>query len=186
MKSTIITCEQQQDKVILADTGRAILNLNEREVEVEEMNGDETATVKKYQYDSLILDAPVLSVDAALAAVKALKIADIESYDKSDSVNTFTLEGEKAWYSKADRLGLINGITQQKNSGEKQTTLWNGTSGHVMDVDDALDLLSKLELYAIGCNDTTRSHLAEVAALGDIESVFNYDITEGYPDKLTF
>lgn len=186
MKSTTIICEEKQDKVILCDTGRAILNLNEREVETEETNGDETVTVTKYQYDSVTLDAPIQSVEAALVKVKELKTLDIEEYDNSTAVNEFSLNGRYTWYDKAKRVGLVNLIKSQKDLGEANTVLSDKGIQYEIPVDTALQMMAMLEVYAGKCYNVTDGHMAAVASLGDIESVFNYDFTLGYPDKLEF
>ncbi len=43
-----------------------------------------------------------------LDELKEMKIADINAYDKSDAVNSFTLSGKRMWLTKEDRVGLVN------------------------------------------------------------------------------
>ena len=45
-----------------------------------------------------------------LDELKEMKIADINAYDKSDAVNSFTLSGKRMWLTKEDRVGLVNSI----------------------------------------------------------------------------
>lgn len=47
-------------------------------------------------------------------------------------------------------------------------------------------MLVALEVYAGDALNVTESHKATVNALNDIESVDNFDITAGYPEKLSF
>ena len=46
------------------------------------------------------------------------------------------------------------------------------------------EALSKVEVYAIKCNNATRQHLRDVEAMTDAESVCGYDYTAGYPEKV--
>ena len=43
-----------------------------------------------------------------------------------------------------------------------------------------------LEVYAGDALNVTESHKAAVNALNSVEEVEAYDITDGYPEKLTF
>lgn len=47
-------------------------------------------------------------------------------------------------------------------------------------------MLVALEVYAGDALNVTESHKAAVNALETIEEVDNFDITTGYPDKLSF
>lgn len=55
-----------------------------------------------------------------------------------------------------------------------------------MNIDNALHMLKKLEVYAKQTNNVTHQHKAEVMALTSIEDVEAYDVTKGYPEKLVF
>jgi len=46
--------------------------------------------------------------------------------------------------------------------------------------------LAQIQIYADRCYIVTETHKAEVNALEAIDDVDNYDITSGYPEKLTF
>ena len=47
-------------------------------------------------------------------------------------------------------------------------------------------MLAQIQLYADQCFIVTKQHKAAVEALDSIEAVDNYDVTAGYPTKLTF
>jgi hypothetical protein len=49
-----------------------------------------------------------------------------------------------------------------------------------------LDILSKLEVYAIDCYNTTTDHLYNINNISNIEELDSYDYTLNYPEKLTF
>ena len=128
-------------------------------------------------------DFGLVPVKSALDKYKDKLISEINEYDKSEDVNTFYYKGEKAWLDKATRVGLINSTTILKNSGEENTTLWLNNKAFIITCNDLLDLLDKLELYTIKCNNVTNQHKANILALTSIQE---YDYKSDYPLKLQF
>lgn len=120
------------------------------------------------------------------AKQKQHKINDILKYDSSPEVNGFYLNGELVWLSKDMRVGLVNSTTIEKNAGIQETTLWFEGRSFVIGVDDVLEMLSVLEIYAKQCYNKTQEHIAEVNDLEDVKDVDDYDYTVGYPEKLHF
>lgn len=116
--------------------------------------------------------------------VRARVLAEIESYDKSDKVNSFTLDGDDVWLDKATRVGLMNSTQIEKSSGHDETVLWFGGKSYTIPCDLAIQMLSALEMYALECYNVTARHKAEIDSLQTIEEVENYDYKTGYPDKL--
>lgn len=116
------------------------------------------------------------------------KIAEIEAYDKSDAVNSFTLDGAAVWLDKDTRVGLMNSVTIEKAAGREETTLWFPIGGTpqkiVINVDKAIQMLAALELYALACYNATAAHIANVGKLTDEAEIEAYDYTTGYPHKL--
>jgi hypothetical protein len=49
--------------------------------------------------------------------LKEMKIAEINAYDKSDAVNSLTLDGKQIWLDKDTRVGLVNSINIEKEAG---------------------------------------------------------------------
>lgn len=127
---------------------------------------------------SIIFDTPTLE------NAKAKKIEEINKYDSSSAVNSFTYSGTDYWLDKATRVGLMNSTTILKEAGETNASLWLGNLHVVLPVDDVIDKLSQLEVYALECYNVTAQHKAAVDALQTIEDVESYDITLGYPTKL--
>ena len=119
-----------------------------------------------------------------LKQAKVDKIAEIASYDTSDKVNGFMLNGQIVWLDKATRVGLMNSTTIAKASGKQTTTLWLGGLKLVVDCDKAIQLLSALEMYALECFNVTASHKQAVSELTTIEEVEAYDYKSGYPKML--
>lgn len=121
-----------------------------------------------------------------LEQVKQEKINKIISYDVSDNVNSFTVNGEQAWISKADRVGLMNSTSIEKANNKTNTYLWFNHTRLTISCDNLIDMLSTLEEYALDCYNVTEQHKANVEALATIEEVEEYDYTQDYPNKLTF
>lgn len=116
--------------------------------------------------------------------IKDAKIREIIAHDTSGEVNSFILNGNPVWLSKADRVGLMNSINIEKASGRETSILWFGGVKLEINCDTAIQLLSALELYALECYNITASHKASVLALESIEEINAYDYTIGYPEKL--
>ena len=135
-------------------------------------------------YDEYV--EPPLTEKEKLEQAKADKIAEIEHYDNSPSVNFFTLNGKERWLKNDLRRSLSYSTNILKEEGEKTVDIWFDTECETMNIDNALYMLKKLEVYAKQTNNVTHQHKAEVMALTSIEEVEAYDITKDYPEKLVF
>lgn len=122
--------------------------------------------------------------EKTLESAKQQKLAQVDEYDTSEDVNSFVLNGNAVWLSKADRVGLMNSISIEKIAGRDTSTLWFNGVKLVVNIDQAIQLLSALELYALDCYNVTASHKANVRELTTIEDVDAYDYKIGYPSKL--
>lgn len=120
-----------------------------------------------------------------LTEAKALKLAEIEAYDKSDAVNNFILDGIPLWLPQEVRISVMNSTNVRKQLGLTDTTLWLNGMKLVLPCDLVLGLLAKIENYALLAFDTTEEHKANVRRLTTIEEVEQYDYKRGYPEKLT-
>ena len=140
----------------------------------------EYITWKEYAEEcaSIIFDAPTLE-----NAIKA-KLEEITKYDVSSAVNGFYYQGNEYWLDKDTRVGLMNSTTILKEAGEINTSLWLGNLHVILPVNDVIDKLSQLEVYALECYNVTAQHKVAVSGLQTIEEVKAYDITSGYPTKL--
>lgn len=121
-----------------------------------------------------------------LDELKEKKIADINAYDKSDAVNSFTLAGKDMWLNKEDRVGLVNSINIEKQAGRLDTVLWFDAVKYTIPISSALLMLNSLELYALDCYNVTQQHIAAVRGLQTKEEVESYNYKTGYPNKLEF
>ena len=110
----------------------------------------------------------------------------LKDYDKSDSVNSFIINGKSAWLDKATRVGLINSLNMEKVAGREMSVLYLNGEKIDISVDDALQLLVVLELYAKECYVVTEQHIANVRKMNDIGRIHNYRFDVGYPEKPKF
>lgn len=156
-----------------------------------EMNAYECyeCTLPKATFDEAKVRAAFTQFSAKLDALKleeakTKKIAEITTYDTSDKVNGFMLNGLLVWLDKATRVGLMNSTNIAKAAGQETTTLWLKGIKLVVDCDKAIQLLSALEMYALECFNVTASHKAAVSELKSIEEVEAYDYKIGYPKML--
>ena len=118
------------------------------------------------------------------------KIDQIEQYDNSDSVNSFTIvlgdDSMTAWLTPNQRANYKNSVDAAKLVGlEELHPVFNGMQ-LTLPTETAEMALAQIQLYADRCFIVTETHKAEVQALESIEAVDNYDITSGYPEKLNF
>lgn len=107
-----------------------------------------------------------------------------QGQQKANGTRIFALNGSLVWLDKDTRVGLMNSTNIAKASGSDTTTLWLGGARMVVPCDKAIQLLSALEMYALGCFNVTASHKAAVGALKTIDEVLAYDYTKGYPERL--
>lgn len=135
-------------------------------------------------YNASLINTDV--VDSSLTEAIEKKLQEIDVYDNSDAVNSFTFNGITLWFSAETRAGFKNSIESASLLGE--TTISIPTTAGVINLplNDAKIMLAKIQRYADACYLVTMQHKQEVAKLTNITDVEAYDITKGYPDKLTF
>ena len=121
-----------------------------------------------------------------LSQAKDAKTREIEAYDRSSAVNSFTLGGTEMWLSFDERSRIRQSIDAYRNDGRTEMTKWFNGKAFTFPLDTWQTMLDKLSVYASEALNVTERHKAEVQALTTIEGVEAYDITKGYPDKLTF
>lgn len=131
-------------------------------------------------------DADRAIVEAHLTALmREAKLKEIEAYDMSPAVNSFSLDGMVVWLDFELRSKLRSRLPVEEAAGRDTTTLWLGTHSFTMPVKLASALLDRIELYAADCFDVTSAHKAAVEALATREAIEAYDHTAGYPEHLT-
>lgn len=178
----------KQPKISYCDLKQVYVRVNEEEIQVEEYDGmesgEEPRLVTKFQYDVVLTTVDYPTEAHVISKMKELKHNEIIEYDSSSEVNSFIFKGVEMWLDKDTRNGLIMRLNAEKAAGRVETTLWFKTMSFTLGIDEGLQLLGALELYASACFDNTSNHLAELEKLSDVEDIFNYDYKSGYPEKL--
>lgn len=121
-----------------------------------------------------------------LGEAKREKIREIENYDSSEAVNSFTISNQTMWLTVSERQQLATQISSNEAIGRETMTRWFNGHEFTYPITSWKQMLVALEVYAGDALNVTESHKAAVNALNDIESVDNFDITTGYPEKLSF
>lgn len=187
--TTSLTFLERHPLIEYGVLGNTYVYANEQEVEEEytDMNpdgNDEKKTRTVYKYDVVDIDKRFKTEDEVIAELKVLKNDEITKYDTSSNVNVFSLNGVDVWLDRDTRVSLMNSTTIAKNMGQENTTLWLGTIKITVKCDQAIQLLSALEMYALSCFNKTAEHKKNVEALSTINEIVSYDYTVGYPEKL--
>lgn len=134
----------------------------------------------------------VFSEEDTLEDVIDSVIQDVISYDKSDNINIcyISFKGNVIpyWADKLERSSLKIAVQDSVQQGRTHYRLDIRELGVAvnMECDKLLDILSKLEVYAIDCYNKTTDHIFAIKELTSIEDVNSYDYKCGYPDKLVF
>ena len=124
--------------------------------------------------------------EESISVKKKTLIEEIITYDSSDEVNVFYINGLPVWLDKNTRAGLKLRFEAEIAKGKTVTTLWHENMEFPLLLNLATQMLYDIEVYASDCYDNTQRHIAEVNRLEDIQAIEGYDYTTGYPDKLTF
>lgn len=147
-------------------------------------NEHPSATVE--QVITMTLPSETMTLEQA----KAAKIFEIEEYDRSSMVNSFNIvDGENtmtAWLTPAERSNYKNSIDAAELVGLTEVHPVFNNIQLTIPTATAKLALAQIQLYADRCFIVTETHKSDIEALDSIEAVNNYDITAGYPEKLSF
>lgn len=125
-------------------------------------------------------------VERTLEMAKQEKIAEIDAYDTSDAVNGFTYQGQTMWIDKATRVGLVNAVDSAILLDKDTITFGIDGVSVTLPCVAAKAMLAQLELYALDCYNVTLDHKTAVESMETIAEVDAFNITVGYPEKLSF
>lgn len=125
-----------------------------------------------------------------IESIRLSKIKEIEAYDSSDAVNSFTLNGASMWLTKDLRASLFVLTQSRKLLGESSVPLSvpleTGTIFIELPADNVLGMLAVLETYSSDCKMNTDRHMMHVKQLTNAEAIRAYDHTANYPNKPKF
>lgn len=124
------------------------------------------------------------TAEELLEQARAERLAALDEYDSSDSVNSFTLNGNPMWLDYATRQQLRTSIEAYQAQGIENVTKWFGGMQFTFPTATWLQMLNALEVYASEALNVTEAHRAAINALTSIEEIDEYDFTTGYPQKI--
>lgn len=119
-----------------------------------------------------------------LQTAKNIKIAEINRYDTSNAVNSFTYKGVEMWLSREDRIVLKDRFEREQSAVVETTNLYYGGQAINITPTEGVGLINAISTYADACFDNTQKNIAKVNAATSVEEIEAIDITAGYPDKL--
>lgn len=130
---------------------------------------------------------PVLAdYEASIDEIRVQKLAELRAYDASDSVNQFSINDVSGWLNKSTRVGLMNSIAIEKEARREVTNIWLGDTLFVLSIEEAIEVLHQVELYALACYNVTQGYIKTINQLQTKEEIKAYDFRTGYPSKLNF
>lgn len=145
----------------------------------------EAVVRKVWAYDGVRLETGGMTSEAALtAAAQKMVLAEIEKHDTSSAVNGFILNGKRVWLDFELRDRVYQGNERLQRIGRTDTTLWLGNKCYNLSIEQAQNIISRIEAYAKDCYNVTAQHKAAVEKLQTVEEVLGYDYTAGYPEML--
>ena len=129
---------------------------------------------------------PTPTPEELLARAKANKIAELEAYDASEEVNSFSVDGKTMWLDAATRQQLRISLDAMQQAGRENVTKWFDGLEYTYPIDVWYYMLGLVEVYASDALNVTEAHKAAINALTSLAEVQEYDFTVGYPQKLEF
>ena len=114
---------------------------------------------------------PTPTPEELLARAKADKIAELEAYDSSDAVNSFSIGGQDMWLTVEERQQIATQISANEAVGRENMTRWFGGQSFTFPLATWKQMLVALEVYAGDAINVTESHKAAINALESIEDV---------------
>lgn len=145
-----------------------------------------TATPKEV-FDMELTPVPARTLEQA----KQEKLWAIEDYDRSDNVNSFTIDfggdvTQDTWITPDQRSNYKNSLDSAELLGLTEVhPVFNGQQ-LTLSLQMAKMALAQIQIYADRCYIVTETHKANVQALDSVEAIDAYDYMVNYPEKLTF
>ena len=139
--------------------------------------------LKEWGFEEYIAPAPTL--EQLLQQAKNVKLADLETYDLSDAVDSFTINDMTMWLTVDERQQIATQIAANEAAGRTYMTRWFGGIPFTFPLTLWQQMLTALEVYAGDAINVTEAHAAAINALTSVEEVEAYQFT-GYPQKLVF
>ena len=138
----------------------------------------------EWGYEEWVEPAP--TPEQLLESAKVSKIAQLEAYDQSDTVNSFTVNGQEMWLDVATRQQLKTSLDAYKAAEAETVAKWFNGIKYEFPLSIWEQMLNALEIYAAEALNVTEQHKYNIQQLDTLEAVAEYDFTTGSPNKLVF
>lgn len=129
---------------------------------------------------------PEPTPEELLERARQEKLMEIDSYDQSPAVNSFTINGQEMWLTVDERQQIATQISANEAVGRETMTRYFGGQAFTFPISTWKQMLVAVEVYAGDALNVTEAHKAAVEAMDNIEDIEAFDITQGYPEKLVF
>ena len=113
-------------------------------------------------------------------------INDLYIYDSSKDVNIFYINNIPLWLDKITRAGLMLRLQAELSKNINETSIWFNSIEFKLTVNEAINLLYSIEVYASKCYDTTQQHINNINNITTMDELKNYNYKLNYPEKLFF
>lgn len=115
----------------------------------------------------------------------------INKYDKSrgaNGVENFSIGGINLWLDKDTRTGLFLRFQAEQKAGKTETVLWHNGMSFPLTIENGLQMLYAIEVYASATYDLKEQLLAEADKLDSVAGMIAFDETRknNYPAQLAF
>lgn len=124
--------------------------------------------------------------NARLDTAKRDKLAEISEYNTSENVDGFILNGTRHWLTLEERKSAKLSTDAHITLGHETTEQYLSGVPYTLPCQTLIIMLAQLEVYALNCLNNALRQKAEVEALTTVAEVEEYDVTNGYPEKLSF
>ena len=138
---------------------------------------------------------PAPTPEELLEQKRTQKLSAIEEYDRSDNVNSFTVQLKDdetvvqefdTWIDRETRADYKNSLDAAELLGRTEVTpVFNGMP-ITLSVQMAKIALAQAQIYANQCYNVTEQHKAAINAMDNWIDVDIFDITADYPQRLVF
>ena len=134
-------------------------------------------------YDTQFFEVQISGIPST-ARIKQELLNLQKAYDASDEVNSFVINGIKTWLDRNTRIALKNSVSVMESKGETSYQLWLNNSEMTLPISVIKSFLDILEVYAIQAFNVTQQHIAQINNLNNVEDLFTFDVSAGYPQKI--
>ena len=121
-----------------------------------------------------------------LERAKQEKIAELEAYNVSDNVDSFTIGNQTMWLNVEERQQIATQISANEAVGRTSMTRWFNGHAFTFPLNTWKQMLVALEVYCGDALNITESHKAAIKTLTTVAEIEGYDYTTDYPEKLIF